>query len=76
MVASVSSLLDVLAAVVSPMPARAWSPVLDEGDGAADGVTGHQAGAATESRFAAEPAAPTAIFTVPEATARSRRWWR
>ena len=30
--------------VVRPMPARAWSPVLLEGDRAADGVAGHQAG--------------------------------
>src|SRR4051812_35112951 len=51
------------------MPARAWSPLLVKVTARLTVSPGTRPVAATESRFAVEPTAPTSIFTVPDATA-------
>ena len=77
MVASVSSLLDVLAAVVRPMPARAWSPVLLQGDGAADGVAGDQAGRRRpRAGWPRAGGADVDLHRARRPRRRSRRSWR
>ena len=68
MTVSVSSLDDGDATVLSVTAERFWSPVLDRVRARWTVSPGTRAAAETLRRLAAVPVAPTATFTVPEAT--------